>query len=1217
MLESFVRWFVTGNQTRRQPAKGAATAGASRSPRSSSRPAAAVPRPLEPLEPRLLFSAAMLGDEAISADAEFLLFADESLTTPGLAGTYVDQSLRAYAPHDDWRDSQTVAGVRIDETIRFTSRDWGNRGEVGLTGGTDDDWDNFSVQWDGWLEIVEPVSLATRSDDGSRMWIDVDRDGTFDSSGVEFINNNWGRSQGATTGPSCELLETGVYRIRIQYEDGDGGNVLLLLAAPPPAIHLYTEASLSAPGLVGSYVNQSLRSHAAHDDWRLTQTIAGTRVDESISFISNGWGSRAAVGLTNGSDDNWDYFSAQWDGWVDVARETSLATRSDDGSRMWIDLNGDDTFDSSGPEFIDNNWGGGQAATTGPRSVVLEPGQYRVRIQYDEGNGGNSMQLLALPAPMIRVAYVIPSNRTPQAYGVEVLQQTVLRTQAWYGDQMERNGFGPKTFLLETETDGVTPRIHVVHVSETDDYLREDSWNRVLTAASNAGVSLWSAGENWIIVPEIHILNPDGIGEGGMALGAGWASGLDGGVAMMASTGLAEMDFGGMTDNRAYDGLIVPGIGPYPLVQGVSLPWFEGTTISSVSSSWHGALVHELGHALGLPHDFRNDSNFRGNLMGNGLRGFRGAVHPDLYPDDYTYLSYGEALALNVSRFFNVGQYAPEENKPSLSILTAGSTGIVDGQLAVSFSASDDSGLAAAVLMRNGDLIGEMALSGTSVSETFTTPHYVAGQTDNFSVIVCDLYGNRRSADADITPQSGANAAPRPFVTVSSLTVSPGRPVTLDASRSSDPDHDVTVLTVEWDLDGDGVFDTAPSTDKVLVQVFPEEGSRLIHARLTDPAGAQSVSTPLPLRIVDLAPARIQVTDSSNVADDASIQFVTPVSQFRSGTEDPTLVRPACPDVGQYIDVTNSGGSALTLYEIQVTAPDVTLDIPLTADPAAAIVLVPGETQRFRLTYAPTSPTLDDATCQDFDLTDGLVILSDAANAPVFHVALEGHSTFNSDITYDGKVNLAELGPLNANFGKASGDSDWDPTADIDGDGAVNLAELGPLNREFGRELPSATSPGPGTSPETTIPTSRETAPTAIPTSLELPVIGAEASPEPILHETTTDEEAKVQAACVAAVSGSPVSEGNARDDRSIIAEDTAASLPAKEPEFAAVSSSTTTGTTETSFTPEAGYRAALAEDPAAVDSIAVMVDSLDYRSEFDSLVLEGADPAASPANGN
>lgn len=91
----------------------------------------------------------------IDTDDAFAVYVNETRTTPGLVGSYVDQSLRDYLPQDDWRESQNVAGTRTDPRIRFTGNGWGSRTEVGLTGGTDDDWENFSVQWDGWIDVFD------------------------------------------------------------------------------------------------------------------------------------------------------------------------------------------------------------------------------------------------------------------------------------------------------------------------------------------------------------------------------------------------------------------------------------------------------------------------------------------------------------------------------------------------------------------------------------------------------------------------------------------------------------------------------------------------------------------------------------------------------------------------------------------------------------------------------------------------------------------------------------------------------------------------------------------------------------------------------------------------------------------------------------------------------------------------------------------------------
>ena len=628
--------------------------------------------------------------------------------------------------------------------------------------------------------------------------------------------------------------------------------------APLGRFEIYTDVSLTTPGLIGSYVNQDLRSYSPQDDWRVTQVIAGTRVDPTINFTSNSWGSRAAVGLTGGSDSNWDYFSVQWDGYANILTDgIGLATCSDDGSRMWIDINGDGFFDPSGPEFVNNNWGNGQAATTGPSSVRFTPGVYKIRLQYEEGSGGNVMQLVAAAPPTVRAAYIIPSNRTAQPHAVEELQRCMYLFQNWYRDQMDRNGFGPKTFRFETESDGLTPKVYTVPVTETDDYLRGDLWGRCQTAAANAGVPLWTSGQVWLLVLETFVESADGSVAGGVALGASWGSGNDPGVAMIGADYLPFLAAGGLTNNTPYSGQVLPDLGPYPLVQDVSRAWFEGTTISSVSSSFEGAALHEMSHGLGLAHEFLNDSNFDGNLMGNGLRGFRGAVFPTKYPADDTCLAYGEALALSTSRYFNWGDLSSDATSPTLSVLTSASTVPVNGQLPVAFSATDAGGLSCALLLRNGEVIGEMSLSGTAATPTFYTPYYTAGQSATFTVAVYDLAGNKKSVDSSITPAAGYNGAPQPFVDPSVTTVLGGQSVVLDASRSSDPDHAASTLLVEWDLNGDGLFETAPTTTKTLTTSFSQPGTRLIRARLTDPLGASALSDPIPFRIVPAETPRV------------------------------------------------------------------------------------------------------------------------------------------------------------------------------------------------------------------------------------------------------------------------------------------------------------------------------------------------------------------------
>lgn len=457
-----------------------------------------------------------------------------------------------------------------------------------------------------------------------------------------------------------------------------------------------------------------------------------------------------------------------------------------------------------------------------------------------------------------RVAYLIPSNRTPQPEAVANLQATMLLYQDWFREQMERNGFGPKTVQLETLDDEVAPRVHVVGLEGTDAFYRADDegnagstiWSRVLSGATDAGVPVWREGEVWLLVYEAHEQQSDGSIVGHTALGtsAGTLGGA-GGVGLMSSAVVSLMNEAGLSNRTPYDSLTIPVIGPSPLVQNVSFPWFEGSTISSVVSSAMGASLHELTHGFGLPHDHRNDSNLHGNLMGNGLRGFRGAVLPDQFPEDFTRLAYASALTLDSSPYFNAGREYSDRQRPSIGRVEVEPV-VVDGHLRVSFEAEDDVALAAAYLQRGGDRIDELVLSGTTQAASFLTPDFDPGVENEFTIAVHDASGNRRYQSLVVTPEIGRNQAPRPFIRVSPSVVHAGAGMTLNASGSVDPDHDDSSLLVEWDLTGDGEFDTQPTTEKEWVTSFSKIGTRLIRARLTDPLGAQSVSAPIAIRVL-------------------------------------------------------------------------------------------------------------------------------------------------------------------------------------------------------------------------------------------------------------------------------------------------------------------------------------------------------------------------------
>jgi len=217
-------------------------------------------------------------------------------------------------------------------------------------------------------------------------------------------------------------------------------------------------------------------------------------------------------------------------------------------------------------------------------------------------------------------------------------------------------------------------------------------------------------------------------------------------------------------------------------------------------------------------------------------------------------------------------------------------------------------------------------------------------------------------------------------------------------------------------------------------------GVGLVDGRHGDPG--QVLIEPQSITVQQEADPPIIAVGTSLGPGAEAVQFTTAMVGADGGAQLSPLVRPAFPDTKQFVEVANPGTSPLVIHEIQIDAPGVAVDPALTADPADDVVLPAGQTRRFRLAYAPSTPNPQDASAESFCLADGLVILSNAENAPRVEVALCGESTFNGDLTYDGTVNLADLAPFDEQFGLQAGDAGFHATGDPNGDGSVDLGDF-------------------------------------------------------------------------------------------------------------------------------------------------------------------------------
>ncbi|WP_144060025.1 FG-GAP-like repeat-containing protein [Rhodopirellula sallentina] len=288
------------------------------------------------------------------------LFQDESLSTPGLVGSYVDQSLRGVSNSDDWRTTQTIAGTRVDPTVDFTtSGDFGTRADVGITSGSDEDWDNFSVQWDGYVVVPKGnVQLLTKSDDGSRVFIDLDRNGVFGNTAAEIADNGWGTGHGYIAGTPSSPLLAGMYPIRIQYEDG-GGNEAVTLEWIRPNLAVDTDGLVHGPAIVG------------------TSFAAGEHLTEP--------------GLLTGSAGQWNSLAVTFSGAIDpdsLTTENLRLRRSDDS----LFFENDDEFIEDSDGVI--QWNPTTLTATLNFSQPLRAGYYLIEANGETGGITNTVGTL-------------------------------------------------------------------------------------------------------------------------------------------------------------------------------------------------------------------------------------------------------------------------------------------------------------------------------------------------------------------------------------------------------------------------------------------------------------------------------------------------------------------------------------------------------------------------------------------------------------------------------------------------------------------------------------------------------------------------------------------------------------------------------------------------------------------------------------------------------
>jgi PKD repeat protein len=160
---------------------------------------------------------------------------------------------------------------------------------------------------------------------------------------------------------------------------------------------------------------------------------------------------------------------------------------------------------------------------------------------------------------------------------------------------------------------------------------------------------------------------------------------------------------------------------------------------------------------------------------------------------------------------------------------------------------------------------------------------------------------------------AGSNQPPVASFDASPTTVHSNQTVTFDGSDSTDSDG--TVVKYEWDLDGNGTYETDTATNPVATKSYTAEGNVDVHLRVTDNGGATDFTTRT-VTVIDNQPPTASFTVSPNPVvsgQDATFNG--------SGSHDPdgSIAKYEWDFDGNGTYETNAGSSATTTHAFSTT----------------------------------------------------------------------------------------------------------------------------------------------------------------------------------------------------------------------------------------------------------------------------------------------------------
>ncbi|MCY3766831.1 MAG: M12 family metallo-peptidase [Gemmatimonadetes bacterium] len=160
------------------------------------------------------------------------------------------------------------------------------------------------------------------------------------------------------------------------------------------------------------------------------------------------------------------------------------------------------------------------------------------------------------PPRTVRMIYFLPNDRPFRASVVDSMKRTIRRIQTFYGEQMQAHGYGYMTFAIESDASG-EPIVHLVNGLHADSHYLNNTYRKVIDEVEQVFDRL----ANIYLFVVDNSSNMIGTSDGFQVAGVGG------------------------NNRKSSGGALVP----------------SGFSFRTAA--------HELGHAFGLSHDFRDNAH--------------------------------------------------------------------------------------------------------------------------------------------------------------------------------------------------------------------------------------------------------------------------------------------------------------------------------------------------------------------------------------------------------------------------------------------------------------------------------------------------------------------------------------------------------------------------------------------------------------------------------